>query len=108
MGRCARDDVVVEKMTPQVVLSGQLVCASDDEVATVLRHLPRHIDLTRAEQGCISFEVHQTDDRYVWQVDERFVDEAAFDAHQARVSASEWGRVTAGIERRYSIRGTAR
>jgi quinol monooxygenase YgiN len=91
---------------PQVVLSGQLVCASDDEVAVVQRHLPRHIDLTRAEQGCISFEVHQTDDPFVWQVDERFVDDVAFDAHQARVAASVWGRVTAGIERRYSKRGT--
>jgi quinol monooxygenase YgiN len=87
----------------QVVLSGQLVCASDDEVATVRRHLPRHVELTRAEPGCISFDVHQTEDRFVWQVDERFADDAAFQAHQARVAASEWGRATAGIERRYSI-----
>jgi quinol monooxygenase YgiN len=98
--------VVFYGMTPQVVLSGQLVCASDDEVAVVQQHLPRHIDLTRAEQGCISFDVHQTDDRRVWQVDERFIDDAAFDAHQARVGASEWGRATAGIERRYSVRRT--
>ncbi|MGW4097187.1 putative quinol monooxygenase [Mycobacterium sp. NPDC004974] len=95
------------ELATQVILSGQLVCATDDEVATVQRHLSRHIDLTRAEQGCISFEVHRTDDLYVWQVDERFVNDAAFDAHQARVATSEWGRVTAGIERRYSIRGTS-
>lgn len=93
-----------DELPSQVALSGQLVCASDEEVAVVQRHLPQHIDLTRAEPGCISFEVNQTDDRYVWQVDERFVDRAALDAHQARVAASKWGEVTAGIERRYSIR----
>ncbi|WP_020109955.1 antibiotic biosynthesis monooxygenase [Nocardia sp. 348MFTsu5.1] len=95
-------------MTPQVVLTGQLVCASDAEVTAVLLHLPRHTELTRAESGCISFEVLRTDDPYVWQVDERFADAAAFNIHQDRVAASEWGRATAGIERRYSICGAER
>ena len=93
-------------MTSQVALSGQLLCASDDEAEIVRRHLPLHIELTRDEPGCLSFEVHQTDDRRVWQVAERFVDDEALDQHRVRVAASEWGRVTAGIERRYSIRGT--
>ncbi|MEZ5086110.1 MAG: hypothetical protein R2722_07640 [Tessaracoccus sp.] len=39
----------------------------------------------------------------MWQVDELFVDAAAFAAHQDRVARSEWGRATAGIERRYTI-----
>ena len=89
----------------QVRLSGQLVCQSEDEAAIVLQHLSIHVKLTRAEAGCESFEVHQTDDPLVWQVDERFTDAAAFEAHQARVGASEWGRATAGIERRYTIHG---
>lgn len=88
---------------PQVRLSGQLVCRNEDEAAVVLRYLPRHMALTRAEPGCLSFEVRRTDDRLVWRVEERFVDEAAFDAHQVRAAASVWGRVTSEIERRYVI-----
>ncbi len=38
---------------------------------------------------------------------ERFLDEAAFDAHQRRVASSTWGRETAGIQRSYVIRGRA-
>ncbi|MFK4299756.1 quinol monooxygenase YgiN [Arthrobacter sp. GAS37] len=88
-----------------VHLSGQLVCRDADEVAVVALHLARHVALTRAEAGCISFHVTATDDPMVWQVDERFSDEAAFRAHQDRVARSEWGRASAGIERRYSVTG---
>jgi hypothetical protein len=35
------------------------------------------------------------------------VDQAAFDSHQARVQASEWGRATAGIERDYVVASVA-
>ena len=86
---------------PHVKLSGQLICADDREVAIVQQHLPLHQRLSRAEPGCLTFEVVQTDDPRVWQVDEVFADEAAFAAHQERVPRSEWGRATAGIERRY-------
>lgn len=88
-----------------VRLSGQLVCRNADEVGVVLRSLPLHVSLTRAEPGCVSFEVRQTADSLVWQVEEEFADQAAFDAHQARVAASEWGRVTSAIERRYVVEG---
>nr|WP_231637242.1 antibiotic biosynthesis monooxygenase [Microbacterium sp. No. 7] len=84
---------------------GELVCATPDEAATVREHLPRHVALTRAETGCLSFEVVQTDDPLVWRVAERFTGAAAFAAHQERVAASEWGRATTGIERRYTVSG---
>jgi len=86
-----------------VRLTGQLACESSEQAELVVQHLPMHITLTRAEPGCISFEVHRTDDALVWQVDERFKSEAAFRAHQDRVAASEWGRATAGIRRQYSF-----
>ena len=88
----------------QVVLSGRLICVDDEHAAIVAQHLPRHIELTRAEPGCVDFSVVQSDDPYVWRVDERFIDQAAFDAHQRRVAGSEWGRATVGIERDYTIR----
>ncbi|QKT07969.1 antibiotic biosynthesis monooxygenase [Gordonia sp. X0973] len=88
----------------EIVLSGVRICADDEQVAVVQEQLPRHIELTRAEPGCLEFSVLQTDDPLVWQVDERFADETAFDAHQRRVAESDWGRVTVGIERAYAIR----
>jgi quinol monooxygenase YgiN len=45
-----------------VRLTGQLVCRTDGQARLVADYLPRHIALTRAEQGCISFHVTQTAD----------------------------------------------
>ncbi|MCS5718842.1 antibiotic biosynthesis monooxygenase [Herbiconiux sp. CPCC 205763] len=89
----------------EVRLRGFLVCASQYEARIVAEHLPDHIALTRAEPGCLSFEVTLTDDPLVWRVDELFRDETVFAAHQARAAGSSWGRATAGIERRYSVDG---
>lgn len=86
-------------------LTGQLICQGDDEIAVVAGLIPRHIELTRAELGCISFEVNQTDDPRVWDVTESFQDADSFHLHQARVKANEWGRATAGIKRSYSVTG---
>lgn len=89
----------------EVRLSGQLVCQDLDEAAIVVEHLARHVELTLAEPGCVSFKVNATEDPWVWQVDELFYDAASFRAHQDRVAASEWGRATAGIQRRYTVTG---
>jgi quinol monooxygenase YgiN len=64
-----------------------------------------HIALTRAEPGCLSFEVTPCPDvegRFL--VSEAFVDQQAFDAHQARTKASEWAKASEGIPRDYSIK----
>lgn len=89
-------------------LTGELVCRTPDEVEVVERHLPRHIELTRAEPGCLECEVWPVVGQPVWTVRERFIDGAAFGAHQRRVAGSEWGRVTAGIERRYTVEQSGR
>lgn len=86
-----------------VHLTGQLLCRDASAAAIVEEHLPHHVELTLAEPGCLSFAVTPTSDPLVWEVDEWFTDDATFAAHQARVAASEWGRVTACIERSYSI-----
>lgn len=87
----------------QIVLSGRLICADASQAAVVQLHLPRHIELTRAESGCVEFAVVSTEDPLIWRVVERFADQAAFDAHRRRVADSAWGRATAGIERDYAI-----
>ena len=88
-----------------VRLSGELVCANGDEAARVERLLPEHIVLTRAEDGCLSFEVARIDGALVWRVEEQFRDAAAFRLHQRRAAESTWGIETAGIERHYTIEG---
>lgn len=98
-------DDAAGKPPTMVRLSGLLRCASVAEVETVQRHLPEHMHLTRAEPGCISFEVSQTDDPLVWRVEELFADQAAFDFHQQRTRASEWFTATAAIVREYEIVG---
>jgi quinol monooxygenase YgiN len=89
-------------------LTGALVCRNLDEVRRVAEHLPEHIRLTRAEPGCLAFNVTPTTDPLIWRVEEHFEDEVVFTTHQARGASSEWGQVTAGIERRYTITGLAR
>jgi quinol monooxygenase YgiN len=86
-------------------LSGTLLCRDARDAAIVISALPEHVRLTHAEHGCVSFEVAPTGDPLVWTVEERFVDAAAFRAHQQRVADSVWGRATAGIERRYEVEG---
>ncbi|NOD77979.1 MULTISPECIES: putative quinol monooxygenase [unclassified Ruegeria] len=75
-----------------------------DRLEAVRAALPLHISLTRAEEGCISFEVVEdqaTPGRFM--VSEVFATQAAFDAHQARAKASDWFQVTQGIPRNYTI-----
>lgn len=89
----------------EVSLSGQLVADGPEQAAIVDKHLPLHLELTRAEEGCLLFEVSPTNDPLVWQVDEVFRDATAFRAHQSRVSSSDWGRETSQIKRQYKIEG---
>lgn len=84
-----------------VRLSGRLICKTQEEAALVRRHLDEHVRLSRAESGCVAFDVAQTDDPMQWKVSEAFVDEAAFEMHRARTCSSDWWAATAGIERAF-------
>ena len=77
-----------------------------DRLDEVREALPVHVLLTRAEPGCEHFEVIES--RSVpgrFAVSERFVDAAAFRAHQLRAEKADWGQITRGIPRDYEIRG---
>lgn len=87
-----------------VEVTGRLICSSVEEMSIVTQHLPRHIQLTRAEPGCERFEVKLTSHPFVFAVSERFVDQAAYAAHQARTAMSEWGRATASVKREVEVR----
>ncbi len=69
----------------------------------VLSALPAHIAATRAEPGCLRFEV--TPERAAGRllVEEVFADRVAFEAHQARAAASPWGEATGDLKRYYQV-----
>lgn len=88
---------------PGVHLTGRLICETHEQADIVAAHLPLHVQLTRAEQGCVSFAVEPSEEPFVWRVSEHFVDRDAFAAHQKRVAESAWGEATAAIARDYEI-----
>lgn len=72
------------------------------EVTTAL---PEHIRLTRAETGCVSFDVTPDPDHAGrFNVAEVFINKMAFDLHQSRTADSDWARVSKGIARSYQIK----
>ncbi len=88
-------------------VTGTLNCRTEAEAVTVSRYLPDHILLSRAEPGCLTFNVLPTASPLVWHLDETFTDRAAFDAHQARTGASAWFRATQGMPRDFQIDDSA-
>jgi len=86
----------------RVRLTGRLICTTSEDAALVRAFLPAHISASRAEPGCIRFDVTQESCGLVWAVSEEFVSEAAFDAHQMRTKASPWGSATAHITRDFT------
>lgn len=83
----------------QVGRSGHITCADPAQLMTLLMHVEEHVAASRAEPGCLHFEIAQTDDPLVWRVEELFRDAAALVAHRQRTAASPWAAATAGIAR---------
>ena len=84
-------------------LRGQLICATSEESAAVQAHVAEHTRLSRAEPGCLSFEVTPTDDPLRWEVLETFRTQTDFNAHQARTRASDWFDATHNILRDFRV-----
>ncbi len=88
----------------KVILTGHII-VSDLDLAVIKSELETHIRLTKAETGCLKFEVLvDSDNPNKLTVYEEFVSQADFDSHQLRVKNSKWGRVTKDVERHYTIR----
>lgn len=87
------------------VISGTITCAPD-ELDMFLAAVGEHEALTRAEAGCLEFSITQSaPGSCEFQVSERFVDKAAFDAHTARTRASAWWGKTKHIPRKLEYSG---
>lgn len=90
-----------------IVLQGFII-VPPSELTMVKAELATHIGLTRAELGCLIFEVTQDPlNPCRFDVYEEFADQAAFQAHQARVKSSRWGKITVNVERHYTVTGIA-
>jgi quinol monooxygenase YgiN len=88
-----------EHPVSKILLTGTMTCAPS-EVDGVLSLLPTHIRLSRAEPGCLQFDLWQDEVRPTeFHVTEVFRSEAAFQAHQARTQSSDWFRVTGHMAR---------
>ena len=81
----------------QVALSGQIACADAGQLMALLMHVQSHVADSRAEPGCLHFDIAQTDDPLTWQVEALFRDRSALTAHRTRTGAGEWAAATAGI-----------
>ena len=87
----------------KITLSGHIEVATED-LDAVLAELPTHVALTHKEAGCLVFSVtRDTDNPQRFDVYEEFTDKAAFEKHQARVKASNWGKVTKNVGRFYTV-----
>ncbi len=88
-----------------VTLTGTLTCGTAQDAEIVKTHLPEHIRLSRAEPGCVWFNVTPGTDPLVWTLNEGFIDQTAFAAHQARTRASVWWQATQHIGRNFVMGG---
>ena len=88
-------------MTGNVELTGRITSPAAEQ-AEMVPLFEEHARLSRGEPGCLRFEV-TPDPRNpeVFAVSEFFIDETAFEAHGARTRASEWGRQSAHLVRKF-------
>ncbi len=72
----------------------------EDELASVLAGLGQHIELSRQEAGCLTFDIQQ-DDANPCRLNlyEEYQDQAAFEAHKQRAGNSAWASVSKNVER---------
>jgi len=84
-------------------LKGYVVVPKDILTAFIAA-VPKHVELSRKEAGCLSFNLTQDDhDIYRFNLDEIFLNQPAFIHHQNRVKNTAWSRLTSQIERHYQV-----
>ena len=87
----------------KIILKGYIE-VPDNDLLEIREELPRHIELTLNEKGCLAFNVVQDDvNENIYHVYEEFIDRASFERHQDRVTGSRWGKLSGGVKRHYQI-----
>ena len=86
-------------MSQNTVITGTITCEAAD-LEMFLAAVAEHKRLSRAEPGCIEFEISQSAvDPCSFLVSERFENRAAFDAHTIRTRTSAWWAKTRHMPR---------
>ncbi len=85
-----------------LTVKGTLTCPTPEIAENVRKGMPEHIRLSREEPGNLHFNIVETRPGH-WDVDEAFVDAAAFETHRARTGASEFATLAEGLERDLTI-----
>lgn len=86
-----------------VKISGTLT-ASGADIEIARRLIPEHVALSRAEPGCLKFNLEEAPDTPgLWVLDEEFADQSAFDFHQQRTRASQWGQASTNMVRDFTV-----
>jgi (4S)-4-hydroxy-5-phosphonooxypentane-2,3-dione isomerase len=104
----------------RVTLKGYIEVPTADR-DRVMAQLENHIWLTRAEPGCLKFEVQQRErhqkysedsenaetgnDFICFDVEEEFVDRQAYFFHQKRLQGGAWAKATSNAKRSYTVTG---
>ena len=85
-------------------MSGYIIVPFAD-LAAVRECLPEHITRTRAEAGCLTFNVvEHVEKEGRFEVYEAFINQTAFEHHQSRARESKWGVVAKNIKRHYTVK----
>ncbi len=83
----------------KVTITGYLQ-VPEEELAEVAAALPKHRDLSRAETGCLVFEVSQDEaDPCKFNLYEQYTSAEAFDFHKNRSANSDWAGISQNVER---------
>jgi len=86
-----------------IILQG-FINVPANELDAIKVALITHKQLTQQEVGCITFTVIQDKKNPCqFHVYEEFIDQLAFERHQARVKSSAWGEATKNVIRHYQI-----
>lgn len=94
------EEIPLEK--PLVSLTGRLICKDAAQMMLAMDLLTEHVALSRAEPGNLRFDLWQSEDPLVWELNELYADDEAFEAHRARLEHSRWGRESHGIGRDFT------
>jgi quinol monooxygenase YgiN len=87
-----------------LTLTGFLICRTLDEADRVSALVPAHVETTRQERGCLSYEVWRSmADPVCFAVRAVYRDRDALAEHQVRAAGTNWGLATRGATRDFRL-----